>query len=105
MPVPLPDSHDELLALARRLCWWKRPEDALTAPLRFLAQVMALGTWDDIRMARRYWTDDEFRAVLREPPAGLFDPRSWNYWHCVLGVGPVPPMPVRILPFPGQRQR
>jgi hypothetical protein len=88
----------DLAELARRLFWWKTPEEALAGPVRFLAQVMALGTWNDLQVARRYWSDEDFRAVLRTPPPGVFDPRSWSYWHCVLGVEPVPPLPRRVLP-------
>jgi len=35
-------------ALARRLIWWKPPAEALRQPERLLAQVMKLGTWEDI---------------------------------------------------------
>ena len=45
----------ELEQLARRLIWWKPPEESLRRPERVIAQVMALGTWDDIEMAKREW--------------------------------------------------
>lgn len=88
----------ELQRLARRLFWWKSPETALACPRRFLAQVMTWGTWDDLQVARRYWTEADFRAVLSDPPPGVFDARSWSYWHCVFGVEPAPPLPRRHLP-------
>ena len=84
--------------LAGRMIWWKEPEETLRYPARLLAQVMALGTWDDVQLARRLWTREEFVAVLREAPPGVFDPRSWVYWHRVLKVEPVPPLPQRQLP-------
>ena len=87
-----------LEALARRLIWWKPPAEALDRPERLIAQVMALGTWDDILTARKQWGDDGFRRVLAQPPPGVFDKRSWNYWHVVFNVNPVPPLPVRIIP-------
>jgi hypothetical protein len=87
-----------LQQLARRLIWWKRPEEALCWPDRLIAQVMTLGTWDDIQTARSEWGDEGFRRVLQSPPPGVFDPRSWNYWHVVFGLAPVPPMPVRHIP-------
>jgi len=64
-PVP-----PELQRLARRLFWWKSPAEALADPRRFLTQVMTLGTWDDVQVARRYWTEADFHAVLRDPPRG-----------------------------------
>ena len=57
-------------ALAERLFWWKSPEEALANHKRFLAQVMSLGTWNDIEAARRLWPAADFRDTLREAPAG-----------------------------------
>ena len=81
--------------LARRLIWWKPPEESLRTPARLIAQVMVLGTWEDIETAKEQWGTDAFRRVLADPPAGVFDPRSWNYWHVLFDIQPVPPMPVR----------
>jgi hypothetical protein len=91
-------TSSDLEDLARRLIWWKPPEESLQAPERVLAQVMTLGTWDDIQTARRYWDEEAFRRVLADPPPGVFDRRSWNYWHIVFGIQPTPPLPVRRLP-------
>ncbi len=38
-----------LLDIAHRLLWWLPPEEALDCPIRFLAQVMALGSWNQLR--------------------------------------------------------
>ncbi len=102
-PEPPPETEapglpPDLERLARRMFWWKTPTEALAWPRRFLAQVMTLGTWDDLHVARRYWTEADFRAVLLDPPPGVFDARSWSYWHCVFGIEPVPPLPWRRLP-------
>ncbi len=88
----------EIEALARRTIWWKPPEETLRNPLRLLAQVMALGTWDDVQLAKRWWSRDEFVAVLKEAPPGVFDRRSWVYWHRILHIGARPPLPQRRLP-------
>lgn len=82
--------------IARRLIWWQTPDRVLAQPRRFLAQVMALGTWDDIVAVRQVYGDDALRAVLADPPPGVFDPRSWHYWHAVFGIDPVPPLPRRF---------
>ena len=91
------DSADDkkARALASRLFWWKTPEEALADRNRFLAQVMCLGTWNDIEEARRLWPTDVFRDALRQAPPGVFDPASWSYWHHILDLLPIPPVPVR----------
>ncbi len=93
-----PSDEERARALAERLFWWKSPEEALANHQCFLAQVMSLGTWNDIEAARRLWPAADFRDALREAPAGVFDPRSWTYWHHVLGLLPVPSLPTRKLP-------
>lgn len=88
----------DLEHVAKRLFWWKPPVEALADPIRFLAQVMTYGTVEDILAAKRYFSDAAFREVLANPPAGVFDPRSWHYWHLVFGISPVPPLPTRQIP-------
>ena len=80
------------------LLWWVSPEEAWAQPLRLLQQVMAIGLPVHVAEARRLWSQDEFRAALRAAPPGVFDPRSWAYWHTVLGMLPTPPLPQRQLP-------
>ena len=88
----------ELAQLASRLIWWKPPEEALKTPERVIAQVMTLGTWDDIQLAKQHWGLEAFRSVLATPPPGVFDKRSWNYWHVIFGISPTPPLPQRKFP-------
>ncbi len=83
--------------MARRLVWWKAPGDALADRHRFLAQVMVYGTVEDIVVARRHFSDDDFKRVLDRPPPGVFDPRSWAYWHVVFGLDPPSEIPGRDL--------
>lgn len=71
------------------------PEEALRDDSRFLAQVMALGTWDDVAVAQAAYPVEVWRSVLRNAPAGVIDPRSWSFWHVRLGMMPIPPMPSR----------
>lgn len=94
---PLPRTP-HLARIARRLAWWLPPEEALDDAVRFLAQVMTLGTWTDIRQVRAELGEDCFRAVLRKPPAGVFDQRSWYYWHHVFGLWEVGELPRRRIP-------
>jgi hypothetical protein len=87
----------DLERVAKRLFWWKSPEQALSDSHRFLAQVMVYGEIEDLAVARKHFPESAFRRVLAEPPAGLFDPRSWAYWHVVFGLEAPPEPPRRLL--------
>lgn len=88
----------ELLHVAKRMVWFKPPEETLRDPVLFLNHVMIWGTVDDIRVARSCFDEDDFRDALRRAHPGIFDPRSWEDWHRELGIDPVPPLPERQLP-------
>ncbi len=87
----------DLERVAERIFWWKSPAEALADEPRFLAQVMVYGTVDDLAAARRHFPESAFRAVLAAPPSGVFDPRSWAYWHVVFGLEPPAEPPRRRL--------
>lgn len=86
-----------LLDVAARLFWWKAPEEALADERRFLAQAMTFGSWDDMQVVSSTYGEDALRAVLADAPPGVFDRRSWAYWHARLGLTPTPPLPRRRL--------
>ncbi len=85
---------------AARYVWWKTPDEAMEFPDRVAAQVMNLGTFEDLTEMIEATGEDYLRGVLERAEAGQLDARSWHYWHYRLGVAeygkrPVPPMPVR----------
>ena len=82
--------------VARRLFWWLTPEEALADSRRFIAQVMVYGNLEDVVAMKARFPESELRAVLLDPPRGLFDPRSWAYWHLVLGLEAPPAPPPRF---------
>jgi hypothetical protein len=87
----------DLERAASRLFWWKTPAEALADPVRFLAQVMTYGTVEDLILVESYFPESAFREVLANPPAGVFDRRSWAYWHLRFGLEPTPDLPKRHL--------
>ena len=93
-----PDAPADLLRVAERMVWFKTPEETLAEPLLFLSYAMTYGTVDDLRVVRARFPDDRLREALRAGIPGVFDARSWAYWHAVLGVRPAPPLPTRRLP-------
>jgi len=86
----------ELEKVARALFWWEPPEQALAEPQRFFAQVMTLGTWQEVQLVKSVFGSDAFRDALQHAPPGVFDGRSWAYWHAVFRL-PEPALPVRSL--------
>lgn len=91
-----PQQHSpELLAVARRMVWFKPPAATLADDTLFLNYLMIYGTVEDLAVARQHYDDDDFRAALRHALPGIFDPRSWAYWHARLEMGPTPPRPSR----------
>lgn len=64
-------------------------------PKVFLANVMNLGTWNDIQALRRLVGDGALREILRQAPVGYFGYRSWDYWHVKFDMLPIPPLPQR----------
>jgi hypothetical protein len=84
----------DLDRIASRLFWWQSPAEALANPIRFLAQVMTYGTVEDLAVVQDHFPADALQNVLANPPAGVFDPRSWNYWHVRFGL-PTPALPKR----------
>ena len=91
-PLPL---TPELLSVARRVVWFKEPEETLAAPVHFLAHVMMYGTVEDLKALEGILGKDNFCEVLDEAPPGIFDARSWAYWNLKCGRQPAPPLPIR----------
>ena len=85
-------------AMARKYVWWQPPDRTLEDRRLLLAQMMTLGTADDVRWLLSRVSDSELRRVLLDPPIGIFNRRSWNFWHLRLGLTPTPELPTRRLP-------
>ena len=95
----LPDLTDSgLLLAARQVVWWQPPEATLRNERLFLNQAMRHGTPDVVETVRRHYDDGRLRDALREALPGIFDRRSWAYWHLMLEMGPAPPLPIRNIP-------
>lgn len=88
---------ENLQAVARRVVWFKKPEQALQETKLFLAHVMTYGTLSDISTTLQYFSEADFEAVIDDPPAGIFDLRSWTYWNVRFRREPVPALPKRNL--------
>ena len=80
------NANDQLLRIARKLMWWQEPQIALSQPMRFIMQVMTLGNWGDVQAVSETFGWEAFREALLKAEPGVFDKRSWVYWHAVFGL-------------------
>jgi hypothetical protein len=80
-----------------RVVWWDTPEQVLSRLDDFLARVMTLGSFADANTVERIYGIEVLRAALRSASPGIFDIRSWHYWHHRLGLGDAGPLPTRRL--------
>lgn len=93
----LPPNTD-LMHVARQVIWFEEPEQALANPARFLAYLMTYGTANHVAIIKRHIGDSAFTEALDHAPPGIFDKKSWAYWHAMAGTYPPPPLPIRTFP-------
>ena len=90
-------ANPELLAVARRVVWFKPADETLRNTVFFLNRAMTFGDVRDVVAIRRHYADGVLRDALDNAHPGVFDPPSRSYRHAVLGISPVPAMPTRRL--------
>ena len=84
--------------MAKKYVWWQPPERTLHDGRLLLAQLMTLGTADDVRWLVAVASSDDLLRVLDDPPVGVFNRRSWAFWHLRLGREAIADLPARRLP-------
>ncbi|MBI5577279.1 MAG: helix-turn-helix transcriptional regulator [Deltaproteobacteria bacterium] len=93
-----PPAQKILRKMARRYIWWRSPEASIKDPLRVIAQIMDVGTLEDMQQATAAIGKSRMVEVLNHARPGWFHPKSWAFWHTVLELtspGRTPPIPVR----------
>ena len=93
--IDSPPNRDRAVSMAHKYVWWKPPAETLAEPRLLVAQMMTIGTLEDVQWLLSCTPSDELRAVLRDPPVGVFNGRSWTYWQRRLNGDPIPPLPKR----------
>ena len=93
-----PATGERAAAMARKYVWWQPPERTLEDDRLLLAQMMTLGTVDDVRWLVSRVSAGALRRALCDPPVGVFNRRSWVFWRRRLGLDPAAPLPRRRLP-------
>jgi hypothetical protein len=93
--MPLPP--DLLRAFTTRYIWWR--DDHPPSEDRIIAQVMNMGTYDDIRRLEAVCTSSELQQLMLRAQPGWISARSWDFWRGRLrarGVdGQIPEKPPR----------
>jgi hypothetical protein len=82
---------DLLADFACRYIWWR--DETPPSQDRVIAQVMSIGTSDDIRRLEKAYSRDELREVMLRAQPGWISEPSWELWRGRLraaGAGPIP---------------
>lgn len=83
------------LRAARRIHWFKAPEEALASPIELMAYAMRASTDEDMALLLEHIGPDGLAEAIDKAPAGIINGRSWAYWNAKIGRYPTPRMPVR----------
>ena len=86
--------NKQLIRTAKRVNWYVEPEVLLKDESRFLCEVMARGSQQDVVITKSVFPLELFIQAYKNAPPGLFDRRSWAYWGLMLFSDP------DILPYP-----
>ncbi|MDR0484278.1 MAG: hypothetical protein LBH40_03280 [Alphaproteobacteria bacterium] len=85
----------DLLTVASKVIWFQKSQEALEDKTHFLNYLMTYGSEEDIKIAYKYYSKKDFKEALQKAIPGIFDEKSWNYWHIILDITPTPPLPRR----------
>lgn len=88
----------ELQEAITRCIWFEPAERAIQNTAKLTAHILTYGSIGDVKALRAQLSDAELKRALDNAPAGIFDARSWAYWHLCMGQRTPPPMPMRKLP-------
>jgi hypothetical protein len=68
----------ELLRAAKRIVWFKPPEEALDNPVELLAYAMTGATDEDMALLLDHVGMTGLREAIDNAPPGIIDARSWS---------------------------
>lgn len=77
--------------------WFEREWHIKNDPDKVIAYAMRYASEPDYKYLFALGKD-RLRLVLKNAEAGWFDGRNWNWWHLLLDIEDVPPLPKRIIP-------
>jgi hypothetical protein len=80
LPLP-PATAAQISALAARYLWWDPVDPHGHTLPRMIAQIMRLGTYDDILRLEDMVEPDVLASVMMLSAPGWFDDRAWDFWR------------------------
>lgn len=75
--------HQELKNIARRVNWFETPEQVMADTDRFLVYFMQYCIDSDIKIMRKYFSNEQFRHALQNRTPGILDKKSIAYWELI----------------------
>jgi hypothetical protein len=75
----MPPPPDLLRDFAARYIWWR--DEHPPSEDRIIAQVMSIGTYDDIRRLEGVCSPSELHDIMLRAQPGWISARSWEFWR------------------------
>ena len=78
--------------------WWQTPEETLKNSMRLIAQVLNIGTLEDLVILFNNFPKEDITESLIKAEPGYFNEKSWYFWHIYLlkyDYQDIPPLPRR----------
>ena len=82
----------DFLRTAKRIVWFKPPEDALNSPIELMAYAMKASTDEDMALLLEHVGPEGLAEAIDKAPPRIITPRSWAYWNDKIGRYPTPPL-------------
>jgi hypothetical protein len=74
-------ARQTITELGKRYLWWKSVGDQPHSTERIIAQIMNLGTWDDILQLEETLSPSRLVEIMLQAQPGCFSERSWEFWR------------------------
>jgi hypothetical protein len=81
MAPQIAGGEDLIAELGRKYIWWAPIGDKPHTPERVIAQVMNIGTYEDIRRLETALGFEQLADVMIQAAPGWISPRSWSFWR------------------------
>ena len=101
---PFPQTP-EFLQAAKRIIWFKPPEEALADPIELMAYAMRASTDEDMALLLDHIGREGLVEAIDNAPPGIVTARSWSYWNARIGRYPAPLQPKRADRFSSDSTR